>query len=200
MTGAVPGRKGSADTDERAQLLELLVSRSYRYAKEGFTLTSGKTSPHYVDCKQTTLDARGAYLCGTQLYRLLAGRGIGTVGGLTLGADPLVTAVSLAGYLAGEPLTAAIVRKAAKGHGTGRWIEGPATTDQKVAVLDDVVTTGKSTVEAIRRFRDAGYEVVAAVSLVDRNEGGREAIADLGLTLEALFGMDDILAQYARKS
>ena len=183
----------------RQELLSLLVARSFRYSEEGFTLTSGKRSNFYVDCKQTTLHPKGAYLCGLLLFDLVKGRGIGAVGGLTLGADPLVTTVSVASYLAGEPMCAAIVRKSAKGHGTGRWIEGPADTSLPVAVVDDVITTGKSTVEAIDRLRDAGYDVTMAVSVVDRNEGGREAVAERGLDLSAIFTIDDILAHSRQK-
>jgi orotate phosphoribosyltransferase len=187
------------ERDLRARLLELLVERSFHHSEAGFTLTSGRTSPYYIDCKQTTLHPLGAYLCGRLLFERLKGRGIGTVGGLTLGADPLVSAVALVSHLEGEPLLGAIVRKAAKGHGTGRWIEGPADPERPVAVLDDVVTTGKSTVFAIDRFREAGYQVACALALVDRDGGAREAVAERGLTLEALFTLDDILAHTARK-
>jgi orotate phosphoribosyltransferase len=190
----------AAGRDLRAALLDLLVERSFRHSEAGFTLTSGKASPYYVDCKQTSLHPKGAYLCGRLLFGLLAGRGIGTVGGLTLGADPLVSAVALVSHLEGEPMMGAIVRKAAKGHGTGEWIEGPADPDRPVAVLDDVVTTGKSTVFAVDRFREAGYRVACAVALVDRDGGGREAVAERGLTLEALFTLDDILAHQRRQS
>jgi len=188
-----------SEPDLRAELLALLAERSFRHSEAGFTLTSGQTSHYYVDCKQTTLHPRGAYLCGRLLFGLLKGRGIGTVGGLTLGADPLVSAVSLVSHLEGEPLLGAIVRKSAKGHGTGRWIEGPADPDRPVAVLDDVVTTGKSTVFAIDRFREAGYRVACALALVDRDGGAREAVAERGLSLEALFTLGDILAHRARK-
>jgi orotate phosphoribosyltransferase len=185
--------------DPRAALLALLAARSFRESKEGFTLTSGRHSPYYVDCKQTTLHPEGAYLCGRLLLERLRGRGIGTVGGLTLGADPLVSAVALVSHLEGTPIGAAIVRKAAKGHGTGSWIEGPADPARPVAVLDDVVTTGKSTVFAIDRFREAGFTVACALALVDRGEGGREAVAARGLELEALFTLGDILAHVRRQ-
>jgi len=184
----------------RDTLLSLLVERSFRYSEEGFTLTSGKHSHYYVDCKQTTLHPQGAYLCGELLFDRIKGLGLGAVGGLTLGADPLVTAISLISHVREEPLCAAIVRKAAKGHGTGRWIEGPASTNLPVAVVDDVCTTGKSTVEAIERLRDAGFNVTHAIAIVDRNEGGREALNACGLTLDALFNMDDILARYRQNS
>ena len=184
----------------RDTLLSLLVARSFRYSEEGFTLTSGRHSHYYVDCKQTTLHPEGAYLCGELLFDRLKGLGLGAVGGLTLGADPLVSVISLVSHVRGEPLCAAIVRKAAKGHGTGRWVEGPATTDLPVAVVDDVCTTGKSTVEAVKRLRDAGFNVTHALAIVDRNEGGREALENCGLTLDALFNMDDILARYRQNS
>lgn len=177
----------------RDDLLALLVRRSYRRSAQGFTLTSGRRSHHYVDCKQTTLDPHGAYLCGLLLFERLKGRGIGTVGGLTLGADPLVSAVAVISHQMGEPMTAAIVRKVAKGHGTGQWIEGPADPALPVAVVDDVVTTGKSTGTAIDRMREAGFKVACVLAVVDRNEGGREAVEQRGLALEALFTMDDIL-------
>ncbi len=183
----------------RDALLSLLLARSFRYSEEGFTLTSGRHSHYYVDCKQTTLHPHGAYLCGRLLFDKVKGRGLGAVGGLTLGADPVVTAIAVVSHLQGEPLDAAIIRKQAKGHGTGAWIEGPATTDRPIAVVDDVCTTGKSTVEAIKRLRDAGYTVTHAVAIVDRNEGGREAVAAEGLQLDAVFTIDDILALYRQK-
>lgn len=200
MTVLPPALASLSDEDALAQLLPLLVSRSFRYSEEGFTLTSGRQSHYYVDCKQTTLHPQGAYLCGRLLYGLIAGQGLGSVGGLTLGADPLVTAVAMASYVAGEPLDAAIVRKEAKGHGTGRWVEGPADPARPMAVVDDVVTTGKSTVEAIHRLREAGFNITHAIAVVDRNEGGREAVAAEGLTLHSLCTIDDILAHTHKKS
>jgi len=175
------------------------MARAYQYSEAEFTLTSGRRSHHYVDLKQVTLHPQGAFLCGTLLFDLIRGGGLGAVGGLTLGADPLVCAVSLVSWQAGEPVCAAIVRKSAKGHGTGRWVEGPADPARPMAVLDDVVTTGKSTVQAVERLRATGFTVTRALAVVDRNEGGREALAALGLSLESILSMDDILAHSRRK-
>ncbi len=175
--------------DERKRLQELLLEKSYR---EGtFTLTSGRTSDFYIDGKQTTLDAEGGYLCGRLLHELIRAEDteIGGVGGMTLGADPLVTAVSIVSYLAGSPIPAFIVRKEAKGHGTGNYIEGknnlvPGCT---VALVEDVVTTGGTLVKVIERVENEGFRVGLVATVVDRQEGGAEALAAHGYPLRAIF-------------
>ena len=132
--------------NERQRLRDLLLAKSYRQGT--FTLTSGKTSDFYVDGKQTTLDAEGAYLCGRQLFELIRSHPepIVGVGGMTLGADPLVTAVSLVSYLEKAPIPAFIVRKEAKGHGTGNFIEGKSNLPAGglMALVEDVVTTSST--------------------------------------------------------
>jgi len=174
---------------ERERLKTLLLEKSYR---EGtFTLTSGKTSDFYIDGKQTTLDAEGAYLCGRLLYGLLneEKEPIEAVGGMTLGADPLVTAVSLISYLEKAPIPAFIVRKEAKGHGTGNFLEGKANLKPgcRVALLEDVVTTGGTLLKVIERVEDEGFTVGLVATVVDRQEGGAETLARAGYPLKALF-------------
>lgn len=175
--------------DERARLKALLLEKSYRQGI--FTLTSGKTSDFYVDGKQTTLDAEGAYLCGRLLYAFIRehAQPLVAVGGMTLGADPLVTAVSLVSYLERAPIPAFIVRKEAKGHGTGNFIEGKDNLPPGalVALVEDVVTTGGTLLKVIDRVEAAGFGVGLVAAIVDREEGGAEALAARGYPLRAVF-------------
>ena len=169
------------------ELLELL--KKYAYKKGEFTLSSGKTSEHYINCKPVTLTGRGLTLTSLLMLKELDA---GIVGGLTLGADPLVSGVSLVSALDGRMVNALIVRKEAKGHGTQAWIEGlelPKGT--KVTVLEDVVTTGGSAIKAAEKLRDAGYEVNRVVAIVDRQEGGIDAMKEAGLELRSIFTLED---------
>ena len=163
--------------DDRQRLKEILLEKSYR--EGSFTLTSGKTSDFYIDGKQTTLSAEGAYLCGKLLFSLLqkSPTPIQAVGGMTLGADPLVTAVSIASFLAEKPIPAFIVRKEAKGHGTGNYIEGLKNMAEgcTVALLEDVVTTGGTLLKVIERVEAAGFKVGLIATVVERQEGGGPA-------------------------
>ena len=168
--------------EERKRLLEILREKSLKIGK--FTLVSGMTSHYYFDSKPTTLDPEGGYLTALMILRLLKEKGItaGSIGGLTLGADPIVSAVAAVSFAEKDQfptLPAYIVRKEAKRHGTQKFIEGfdggPGT---KVIVVDDVCTTGGSTLKAINLSIDAGYDVTAVVCLVDREQGGAEALKD----------------------
>ncbi|PHR26463.1 MAG: orotate phosphoribosyltransferase [Desulfotalea sp.] len=182
--------------DDRQRLKEILLEKSYR--KGTFTLTSGKTSDFYIDGKQTTLSAEGAYLCGKLLLELLqnAHTPIDAVGGMTLGADPLVTAVSIASFTSGKPIPAFIVRKEAKGHGTGNFIEGLKNMEEgcTVALLEDVVTTGGTLIKVIERVEAAGFKVGLIATVVERQEGGTEALAKAGYTLESVFTKAQMLS------
>ena len=163
----------------KEELLELL--KKYAYKKGEFTLSSGKTSEYYVNCKPVTLTGRGLPLTSLLMLKEVDA---GVVGGLTLGADPLVSGVSLVSALDGRMVNALIVRKEPKGHGTGAWIEGLLPPkDTKVTVLEDVVTTGGSSIKAVEKLRDAGYVVDRVVTLVDRQEGGEEAMKEAGCRL-----------------
>jgi orotate phosphoribosyltransferase len=162
----------------RSRLLELL--RGLAYEAREVTLSSGRKSTFYIDCKQAVLTAEGHFLVGWLVNRLLLERApeVQAVGGLTMGADPLASAVATVSYLTGRPLHAFYVRKEAKGHGTGQWLEGAKSLHpgMPVAVLEDVVTTGDSALKAIERARAFGLRVSLVIGLVDREEGGREAL------------------------
>jgi orotate phosphoribosyltransferase len=182
---------------DRARLLELL--RALSFARKKVVLSSGKESDFYIDCKATALTAEGHFLIGRLFQQLIwkhAPESVGA-GGLTLGADPLASAVSLSSYLAGRPLAAFIIRKEPKGHGTGAWMEGRGQfkDGDPVAVLEDVVTTGASTLKAIERVQLEGLKPLAAFALVDRLDGGREAVEATGAKLYTLFTRHDFIPE-----
>ncbi|MBI4619420.1 MAG: orotate phosphoribosyltransferase [Desulfobacterales bacterium] len=181
--------------DYKSRLLKILKEKSYERGK--FVLASGRESDMYIDGKQTTLSAEGSYLVGKMFYDIIrmSKVPIDGVGGLSLGADPIVTAISLVSYTEGNPIQAFIVRKEPKKHGTSLWIEGVKGLRKgaKVAIVDDVVTTAGSTLKAIYRAEEEGYEVVKVLTLVDRQEGGRENLAKEGYQLEAVFTKADFL-------
>lgn len=183
------------DQGKRTRLLELLRTRSFQ--EREVILSSGLKSNFYIDCKQVSLDAEGAALIGALFHEVIdevAPDAI-AVGGLTLGADPLATATSLVSFQRGRPRSAFIVRKEPKGHGTGQWIESTKLPEgAKVVILEDVVTTGASTLKAIERARLAGFTVLHALGLVDRLEGGREAV-EAQCPLTTLFTRRDFLPQ-----
>ena len=158
--------------------------------REIFTLSSGKSSEHYVNCKPVTLLGRGLTLTSMMMLEHVE---TPVVAGLTLGADPLVSGVAVCSALDMRLVNALIVRKEPKGHGTGAWIEGPLLPKgTKVTVLEDVVTTGGSSIKAVEKLRDAGYVVDRIVTIVDRKEGGEDAIKEAGLELRSLFTIDDL--------
>ena len=183
--------------DMSAELLDLICARSLKVSPTPvFKLASGAMSRYYVDAKRTSLFPRGQYLIGKLVFDRIRDLRAKGIGGLTLGADPIALAVSLVSGLEGQPIPAFIVRKEPKSHGTERWIEGDLPKGARVVIVEDVVTTGGSTIKAIQRVAAEGHIVANVITLVDREEGGGEAIFKAtGLRLEALFTMRDILAR-----
>jgi orotate phosphoribosyltransferase len=177
---------------QRLQALDLLARQAYRRGR--FTLASGRESDHYVNCKPVSLSGTGLALLGALLLEQVETQAV-AVAGLTLGADPLVSAVAMRAALNGRPLDALIVRKEAKGHGTGAWLEGPLPPPgSRVTVLEDVVTTGGSAIKAVTQLRQAGYVVERVVAIVDRQEGGEAAMREAGLELRSLFLLEELAA------
>ena len=175
----------------KEELLELLKKDAYK--KGDFKLSSGKTSEHYVNCKPVTLSGRGLTLASLLMLMHVE---TDCVAGLTLGADPLVTGVSIVSALDKRLINALIVRKEPKGHGTQAWIEGPLPKEgTKITVLEDVITTGGSAIQAVKRLRDAGYEVKRVVAIVDRQENGEAhtAMKLAGLELISLYKLKDLI-------
>lgn len=186
---------------QRERLLSILAERSYHYRPDKpFTLASGATSPFYLDARVTTWDPEAKPLIGALVFDLVRGRA-DAIGGLTLGADPIAGAVAYHSQLAGAPIRAFTVRKQVKEHGMGRSIEGSIRPGDRVAVVDDTVTTGTSTLDAIDRCRQSGHEITAVVVLVDREEGGLDRIraAVPGVPCTAVFTRTDLERRVARE-
>ena len=176
----------------KEELLKLLKENAYK--KGEYKLSSGKTSEHYVNCKPVTLNGRGLTLASIMLLEHVEKDSV-AVGGLTLGADPIVSGVAVVAGLDRRLLDGLIVRKEAKGHGTEAWIEGPELPEgSKITVLEDVITTGGSAIKAVKRLRDAGYKVERIVSIVDRqeNEEATTAMKLAGLELYSIFTLKDL--------
>jgi len=183
----------SDPSTDRQVLLERLAREAYRHGK--FTLASGRSSEHYVNCKPVALSGSGLALLSPAMLALVD-NAAAAVGGLTLGADPLVSGVAMAAAQQGRDLNALIVRKQAKGHGTGAWLEGPLpASGALVTVLEDVVTTGGSSIQAVNQLKEAGYSVRRVVTIVDREEGGQEAMDQAGLELVSLFRLSEVAAR-----
>jgi orotate phosphoribosyltransferase len=184
--------------DKRQLLLDMLVKQGLRYDPfQPFKLRSGRVSDVYIDAKTVTLTAQGMPLVGEVVWRKVEPLGARAIGGLTLGADPIAYATALFANLQGYgSLDVFIVRKESKGHGTGKKIEGPVAPGKRVVVVDDVVTTGGATLTAVERVLEAEMEILKVVPLVDRQEGGREAIEAKGLVYDPLFTKEELLRRY----
>ena len=175
-------------------LITLLAERS---AKRGqFTLASGKQSNFYIDARLTTMSPDGLAIIGPLALSALreTGWNVDAVGGLTLGADPIAYAISYASAASDHPLRAFTVRKESKAHGTGKLLEGPFREGDRVAVIEDVITTGGSALRAIEAVRSANGSVAGVLALVDRGEGGRQAIEQAGVAIISLVTADQIIA------
>ena len=179
--------------EERDDFINLLKEKAYR--KGDYTLSSGRKSEHYVNCKPVTLSGEGLLYASCCLLECVEEDSV-AVAGLTLGADPLVSGVALVSSLDETKLDALIVRKEAKGHGTGAWIEGPELPlGSKVTVLEDVITTGGSAIKAAQKLRDAGYIVNRVAAIVNRQEGTEadDAMTDANLDLVSLFSLEELI-------
>jgi orotate phosphoribosyltransferase len=184
----------SEPMDDRELLKNLLLERSVRLGD--FTLSSGAKSPYYVDARRTTMTAVGQQLTGKVAYDLIDDSAWDAthVGGLTLGADPVTYAIAHHSTSRAHVLDGFTVRKEPKGHGTGQQIEGGLPSDARVVIIEDAVTSGGSAIRAIEAVRAHGATVVGVVSLVDREEGGREKLEQLGVPLLAAFTGPELLA------
>lgn len=192
---------GSIEKTQKQKLLNLLFDLSFNYSKEPiFTLAYKKEkSRFYIDCKNTTLSPEGLVLVGEIVYNMIADLDVDGIGGLSFGADPIAISTATIAKLRGKPIKAFSVRKEPKEYGTQRYIEGLAKRGDKVVIVDDVITTGSSTLTAIRLAKEAGLNVIKVIVLVDRQEGGRENITNEGFDVEALFTKDDLMSLYERK-
>jgi len=182
---------------DRSRLIALLATRSTRRGQ--FTLASGKTSTLYIDARLTTMSPDGLSLIGAIGLTTLRNESweIDAIGGLTLGADPIAYAISYASAASEKPLRAFTVRKQAKEHGTGKLIEGPFNSGDRVAIIEDVITTGRSALQAIDAVRSAGGRVEGVLALVDREEGGREAIESSGVRVVSIVTAHEITSSSA---
>jgi len=180
-------------TDIKELKKQLLILLDKEALKRGnFTLSSGRTSNYYLDGRVITLTPEGAYLTASIILEMIKGRNIDALGGPTLGADPIAGAVALLSHTKNIPLKTFIVRKAAKEHGAGRQIEGPALSKaDKVILVDDVATTGKALIEAKQALDKLGIAAREAIVIVDRCEGAKENLAKEGLSLESIFTVKD---------
>ncbi len=178
----------------KKRLAQLLLEKSY--IEGDFTLTSGQKSDYYFDCKHTALHPEGSFLLAHLFLGMIQKmEGVQGVGGMTLGADPLVSAVSLLSYIEKTPLPAFIVRKQPKGHGTNQYLEGLKnfSAGARVCMLEDVVTTGGTLIKACERVRDAGFVVAGVLCVLDREQGGRQNCMEAGYSLQSIFTRQQLL-------
>ena len=179
----------------KKRLGKIILERSFKYSDNPpFTLASGRQSNFYFNCKPTTLDPEGMNLIGEIVFDMLKDAPVTAAGGLTLGADPIANALAVISFQRGKPIKSFIVRKDVKAHGTKSAIEGNVAAGERVAIIDDVITTGGSTITAIEQARRAGLVVDRVITLIDREEGGRENILPHADRVESVFTRTQIMA------
>ena len=200
MAANLPGPNTSQKmnlNDARKRLLELLIRDSFQYSEtDVFKLASGKMSPYYINCKKTTYNAEAMNLIGEILFQKVFPLDVDGIGGLTLGADPIALAVSMISFQKGKPVNTFVIRKKPKEHGLKYSIEGNLEGIKRVVIVEDVITTGQSTIEAVTKAKEAGLEIVKVIALVDREEGGKEEVLKSVSNFEALFTKTEIFSHY----
>lgn len=181
-------------SSNKERLLEIILERSFKYSKEPiFKLQSGKMSQYYIDLKQSTLYPESLALIAKEVFELVKNENIQGIGGLTLGADPIALATALEAQSQGASIAPFIVRKQAKGHGTGKKIEATFSAPASIYVLDDVITTGGSTIQALDACKEAGFDIKGVICVVDREEGGKEKIEnDYKIPVYSLFNKSQL--------
>ena len=179
----------------KSELIKILCEKSFKYTAEpSFKLVSGRMSRFYVNCKPTVLSPRGLFLAGHLVFEAIRDLDVKGVGGLTFGADPVAVATAFASELKGKPINAFSIRKTRKDHGIVKWVEGDLEPGDRVVIIDDVATTGGSTIKAIERAQSEGLDVVRAVILVDRQEGGLDNIRQHVPDTKAIITRDELMA------
>jgi orotate phosphoribosyltransferase len=185
--------------EHKQELTRLLCEKSFQYTEQpSFKLASGRISSFYVNCKPVTLSPRGMYLIGHMVFDAISDLDIRGVGGLTFGADPIAMAAAFVSEIRKKPVNAFSIRKDRKDHGIIKWIEGDLAAGEHVAIVEDVATTGGSTIKAVDRARAEGLIVDRVVVLVDRQEGGIEAIRERVRDVVTLITRDDLMAVYQK--
>jgi orotate phosphoribosyltransferase len=183
----------------KQELIEIICKKSFKYTETpSFKLVSGRMSRFYVNCKPTTLSPRGMFLVGHLVFDIIKDLKPDGIGGLTFGADPMAMATAFVSELKGSPINAFSIRKTQKDHGIVKWVEGDLQPGQRVVIIDDVATTGGSTIKAIQRAGSEGLDVVKAVILVDRQEGGLENIRQHVRDVSAVISRDELMKQYKK--
>ena len=187
------GQDTVAEMTYRDQLKQLLLERSVRFGN--FTLSSGSSSTYYIDARRTTMSAEGQVLVGRVGYEIVSQSGLEPthLGGLTMGADPISYAIAHRSHLEGHPLEGFSVRKEAKHHGTGNRVEGGLDLSSRCLVIEDTLTTGKSTLSAVEALREHGVTVVGVLALVDRSDNAEELFREIGLPLLSFFPVKELL-------
>ncbi|MBW1758826.1 MAG: orotate phosphoribosyltransferase [Deltaproteobacteria bacterium] len=183
------------------ELIELICRKSFKYSDTpAFKLASGKMSCFYINCKPVVLSPRGMFLVGHLVFDAVKDLDIKGIGGLTFGADPIAVATSFASELNKRPIKAFSIRKNQKEHGIIKWVEGDMTPGDRVVIIEDVVTTGGSTIKAIERARLEGLDVVKVVTLIDRQEGGLENIREYVKDVSSIISKDELIKKCLTKS
>lgn len=182
------------------ELIDIIVSKSLEVEEEPvFKLASGMKSNVYIDCRKTTFNARGKQLIGNLIFDRISNLNVNAIGGLMLGAVPVADAVSQTSADRGKPVNSFTVRDVPKEHGLKKVIEGDVNRGDRVIIVDDVVTTGGSTIKAIKAAREFGLDIVKVIVLVDRQEGGKENILEQNVDFEAIMTKQDLLDEYYRR-
>lgn len=188
---------GKENPTMKKELIDLLCKKSFKYHDEPvFKLVSGRMSRYYINCRPVTLDPRGLFLVGHLMFQAIKDLDVKGIGGLTFGADPIAVATAYTSELKGRPVKAFSIRKNKKDHGVIQWIEGDLNHGDRVVIIDDVATTGGSTIKAIERAASEGLDVVKAVLLVDRQEGGTEKIRNHVPDVSSLILRDELIQHW----